>query len=127
MDDDKTASVRISLSIVSSEAILKACYWFSRDFFCDVQDEGTGHAIVLLRPKRPLVLSLEEAKEAFTAQALDFALRERITAQTAGVRDLLLAKAFSEAGVLEDAPAGVFGDAVEESKANGLFKILLSS
>ena len=73
MDGDKTTSLRISGSIVSSEAILKTCYWFSRDFFCDVQDEGTGYAIVVLRPKRPLVSSLEEAKEAFTAQALDFA------------------------------------------------------
>jgi hypothetical protein len=51
-------------------------------------------------------------------------LRERITAKTAGIRDLLLAKAFSEAGVLEDEPSGVFGDAIEEEKTDGLFKIL---
>ena len=33
MDGDKTTSLRISGSIVSSEAILKTCYWPSRDFF----------------------------------------------------------------------------------------------
>ncbi|MGC8563128.1 MAG: hypothetical protein ACP5NO_08075 [Thermoplasmata archaeon] len=55
---------------------------------------------------------------------MDFALREKIEARTSGIRDLLLAKAFSESGVLEDQPLGVFGDAVEEAKPDGMFKIL---
>jgi sulfatase maturation enzyme AslB (radical SAM superfamily) len=55
---------------------------------------------------------------------MDFALREKIEAKTSGIRDLLLAKAFSESGVLEDQPEGVFGDAVEEMKPDGMFKIL---
>ena len=55
---------------------------------------------------------------------MDFALRERIEAKTASIRDLLIAKALSEAGILEDEPVGVFGDAIEESKTDGMFKIL---
>jgi hypothetical protein len=55
---------------------------------------------------------------------MDFALREKIEAKTSGIRDLLLAKAFSESGVLEDAPEGVFGDAVEEAKPDSMLKIL---
>jgi hypothetical protein len=55
---------------------------------------------------------------------MDFALREKIDAKTSGIRDILLAKAFSESGVLEDAPEGVFGDMVEETKPDGMFKIL---
>ena len=121
---EATASLRISLSVVSVEAVLKTCYWFSAYFLCAMQDDGTGYALVLLQPKPSLNLSLEKAREAFIAQAMDFALRERITAKTAGIRDLLLAKAFSEAGVLEDEPTGIFGDAIEEEKTNGLFKIL---
>jgi hypothetical protein len=58
------------------------------------------------------------------ASAMDFALRERVTAKTSEVRDLLLAKAFSESGVLEEEPQGVFGDPIEESKPDGMFKIL---
>jgi His-Xaa-Ser system protein HxsD len=127
IEGEEGALVHISLSLVSIEAVLKTCYWFSRDFLCTIQDEGTGYATVLLRPKRPLDLSMEKARDAFVAQTLDFALRDCIAAQTAGVRDLLLAKAFSEAGVLEDSPTGVFGDAVEEAKPNGLFKILANS
>jgi hypothetical protein len=55
---------------------------------------------------------------------LDFALRERVEAKTSGIRDLLLAKAFSESGVLEDEPEGVFGDTIEESNPDSMFKIL---
>jgi hypothetical protein len=55
---------------------------------------------------------------------MDFALREKIEAKTSSIRDLLLAKAFSESGVLEDQPVGVFGDAVEEMKPDSMFKIL---
>jgi hypothetical protein len=58
------------------------------------------------------------------SHALDFALRERVTAKTSDVRDLLLAKAFSESGVLEEKPQGVFGDSLEEAKQDGMFKIL---
>jgi His-Xaa-Ser system protein HxsD len=127
MEGEEATLVRISLSLVSIEAVLKTCYWFSRDFLCTMQDESTEYATVLLRAKRPLDLSIEVTRDAFVAQTLDFVLRDRVAAQTAGVRDLLLAKAFSEAGVLEDGPTGVFGDAVEEAKPNGLFKILANS
>jgi His-Xaa-Ser system protein HxsD len=92
-----------------------------------VQDEGTGDAIVRFQPKRGVDTSAEKAREAFLTQAIDFSLRERVTAKTAGIRDLLLAKAFSEAGVLEDEPSGVFGDVIEEAKPDGLFKILGNS
>ena len=116
--------VRISRDFVSAEAILKACYWFSRDFICEVQEEGADHFRVSLKPKTVASLSSDEVRESFLGQIQDFELRERVTARTKDVRDLLLAKAFAESGVLEDAPQGVFGDAIEESKPDGIFKIL---
>jgi len=82
---------------------------------------------VRLKPKAGSDHPLDEAQEQFMAAALDFALRERVTVQTLSVRDLLLAKAFSESGVLEEQPLGVFGDAVEEAKPDGMFKILSNS
>jgi hypothetical protein len=79
----------------------------------------------LLRPKSATSeFDPNSTKDAFLTSALDFALRERIEAKTAGIRDLLLAKAFSESGVLEGEPEGVFGDRIEESKSDGMFKIL---
>jgi His-Xaa-Ser system protein HxsD len=92
------AVVEVNLTIVSVEALLKTCPASASD--------------------------LASAKDAFTTSAMDFALREKIEAKTSGIRDLLLAKAFSESGVLEDQPEGVFGDTVEEMKLDGMFKIL---
>jgi len=119
------AVVEINLSIVSSEALLKTCYWFSRDFVCEIRNRNEHVAEVFMTPRNPGTASeLASVKDAFTTSAMDFALRERIEAKTSGIRDLLLAKAFSESGVLEDQPEGVFGDTIEEMKPDGMFKIL---
>ena len=121
---DFTVIVQISHALVSTEALLKTCYWFSRDFVCDVTNGTDTQSTVLLKPKTRCDWSPDEVQEQFMAHAMDFALRERVTAKTSSVRDLLLAKAFSESGVLEERPQGIFGDALEEAKPNGMFKIL---
>lgn len=117
-----------SLCVISIEALLRASYWFSRDCTCEITKKSDEEAEVSLTPKTPQSSErLEEIREAFLASAMDFALRERVDAKTSAVRDLLLAKAFSESGVLEDPPEGVFGDVIEEEKADGMFKILSNS
>jgi His-Xaa-Ser system protein HxsD len=121
---DTTLSIRISHSMVSQNALLKTCYWFSRDFVCDVKGDGDDYSIVTLKSKGAHEVSAEELRENFTTHAIDFELRERISAKTSEVRDLLLAKAFSESGVLEEQPQGVFGDLIEEENPKGMFKIL---
>jgi His-Xaa-Ser system protein HxsD len=115
----------MSLSIVSPEALLKTSYWFSRDYVCEVHNQSESIANVLIYP-RNLTPEFNPAsiRDAFLTSALDFALREKIEAKTSGIRDLLLAKAFSESGVLEDEPVGVFGDKIEETNPEGMFKIL---
>lgn len=117
--------VEISLTIVSLEALLKTCYWFSRDYVCEVKNQSESSANVVLSPRSATSeFNSNSIRDAFLTSALDFALREKIEARTSGIRDLLLAKAFSESGVLEDDPEGVFGDKIEESKPEGMFKIL---
>jgi His-Xaa-Ser system protein HxsD len=120
--------VEINLAIISAEALLKTCYWFSHDFVCEIRNHDEKLAEVYLTPRSPISASdLASSKDAFNTSAMDFALREKIEAKTSGIRDLLLAKAFSESGVLEDEPAGVFGDSIEETKPDGVFKILNDS
>jgi His-Xaa-Ser system protein HxsD len=119
------AVVEVNLTIISAEALLKTCHWFSRDFVCEIRNRNEYIADVILTPRSHASASdLASVKDAFTTSAMDFALREKIEAKTSGIRDLLLAKAFSESGVLEDRPEGVFGDRVEEMKPDGMFKIL---
>jgi His-Xaa-Ser system protein HxsD len=123
--DAHCMAVEIDRSIVSNEALLKTCYWFSREFICEIRNRNDQIADVLLTPRDAAsVADLASTKGVFMTSAMDFALRERIESKTSGIRDLLLAKAFSESGVLEDEPQGVFGDAVEEAKSESMFKIL---
>lgn len=121
-------TVEIDLAFVSGEALLKTCHWFSRDFVCDLQGKSDTIAEVVLTPRNPATpFDAATIKNAFMTSAIDFALREKIEAKTSGIRDLLLAKAFSESGVLEDRPEGVFGDVIEEAKPDGMFTILSNS
>jgi His-Xaa-Ser system protein HxsD len=119
--------IQVNHDLVSVEALLKTCYWFSKDFVCDITQDSLGQSTVHLKPKPTCAIALGEEREQFMVQAMDFALRERVTAKTSDVRDLLLAKAFSESGVLEEQPQGVFGDTLEEAKPTGMFKILSNS
>jgi len=123
--DESQAIVEINLAIISAEALLKTSHWFSRDFVCEIRTRNEHIVDVLLTPRSATSASeLELARQSFISSAMDFALREKIEAKTSGIRDLLLAKAFSESGVLEDQPEGLFGDRVEEAKPDGMFKIL---
>lgn len=117
----------ISREFASSEAVLKACYWFSRNFACDIKEDA-NQFMVFLKPKSNPSDNLESIRDAFLEHVVDFELRQRVDAKTEDIRNVLLAKAFSESGVLEDAPPeGVFGDSLEESHPNGMFKILSNS
>ena len=119
------ASVRIEIDpdVVSIEALLKTTYSFSRYFHCDIR-RGESKLVAVLKAKSDLAISSGALRDELISHALDFALRERVNLTTAGIRDLLLAKAFSESGVLESVPEGVFGDMLEEAKPYGMFKIL---
>jgi len=124
----ESAVVRFDSALFSAEVILKACYWLSRDFLCEVEVEQTGSIrVTVTRRQSSSAESIPDAIEQLRQMVSDFALREKIESKTSGIRDLLLAKAFSEAGLLEDPPSGVFGDKVEEEKPQGMFKILNNS
>lgn len=116
-------TVELDGSVFSAEAVLKACYWFSKDFAYEVTRKDGDYITVSLTAKHASPPS-EDVRAEFISTATDFTLRERIEARTSSIRELLLAKAFAEAGVLEDSPEGTFGDKIEEEKPDGLFKIL---
>ena len=123
LETPTTVAIEADTNIFSLEAVLKACYWFSRDYAYEISQSRAGQVVVSLTSKQPSAPS-DNLRAEFVAMVTDFTLRERIEARTHSIRELLLAKAFAEAGVLEDSPAGTFGDLIEEEKPNGLFKIL---
>lgn len=121
-----TVNVELDRTLFSPEAVMKTCYWFSKDFAFEISPAEGASLSVSLTAKQASFAS-ECVRADFISMATDFTLRERIEVRTSSIRDLLLAKAFAEAGVLEDSPSGVFGDAIEEEKPDGLFKILSNS
>ena len=121
---DNSVLVSVDHTLVSTEALMKVFYWLSREFICDVVTKTETESVVRLFAREPADWNPAEIEDLFKSRCLDFSLREHIAAKTSGVRDLLLAKAFAESGVLEDQPSGVFGDMVEENKPDGMFRIL---
>jgi His-Xaa-Ser system protein HxsD len=86
-------AVRADLRIYGEEAVLKAAHRFGDR--CHVHLERHENAIVCrLRPKRPLE-NLDSLAGEFSNELADQSLRARLLEQTAAVRNLLLAQAFS--------------------------------
>jgi His-Xaa-Ser system protein HxsD len=80
----------------SSDAIQRAAYKFSDHFALELQHDGDNH-VCLLHPARDSGLD-EETVNAFRVEVLDQVLRERIRDETGGVRNVILALAFSKVG-----------------------------
>jgi His-Xaa-Ser system protein HxsD len=87
----------------SQEAVRRAAYWFTRDWdieFVPMSHEST--ITVVLRPKNAKSGGMPSSIAGdFRCAVLDAQLRLEISRETAGIRELILAKAFAEAGVLE--------------------------
>ena len=131
-DDAHTAAtVRIDKAIYSKPAVLRACYWFGRDLHCRVAEEAECLVVFLsLRVAaptldQPRIKPLDEWLSDFFDALLDFQLRVEIQEETAAVRELIVAKAFAESGILEDPPPGTFADPLGSPgiESKGLIRI----
>lgn len=84
----------------SVDAIQRAAYRFSDRFSCDLVTGSDAHRCILTVPRQG-----DEAIEAlladFRTEVLDQVLRERIRAETREVRNVILALAFSNTGLID--------------------------
>jgi|SRR5579862_1826323 len=96
--------VSFDRSQFSQDALQRAAYWFTTDWdieFVPLSDESPITNVVLrARNDRSSRMTGEIAVE-FRQAVLDAQIRLQIGRETSGVRELILAKAFAEAGVLE--------------------------
>jgi len=82
------------------DAVKKAAYKFADKYFVEVSMPEPQYIRVSARHKSGSKLSKDEQQE-FLNEILDQELREVVAEETRGVRDLLLAQAFSKVSLTE--------------------------
>jgi His-Xaa-Ser system protein HxsD len=123
LDSELSATIYLDVRIYSKEAVLKASYWYTDLAYISFPESPESKLAVHIKLKQavptldnPKPGSIEEVVDEFCNSVLDFELRRQVEVETAAVRQLILAKAFSDSGVLEDEPPGSIADPVEIRK-----------
>jgi len=131
VDSDSTATIYLDPRIYTREAILKACYWFTNVAYIQIPESSDGRIAIQVRLKQttptleePQLARIEDFIGEFCNSLLDFELRQQVETETGSLKQLILAKAFSESGVLEDEPPGTIADPVEKQKPTSLVQIM---
>ena len=132
-DSEFSATIRLNPSIYSREALLRASYWYTNVAYIHVPESPDDKLTLSIRLKQhvatlehPKPISIDELVGEFCNSLIDFELRRQVESETAAVRQLIVAKAFSESGVLEDEPPGKIDDPVEREKPGSLVQIINS-
>lgn len=94
--------VSLDTKVFSPEAVLRAAYWFSGDWEVAIVPAEPSEIKVMLTPKGHTGdKASADIVGRFCSAVMDAELRIQIARETAAIRELILAKAFSAAGVLE--------------------------
>lgn len=114
---DACVVLDVDEAIYCREAVLRTAYWFTDKCYLFVARPRAGSLRVWIRQKSD-GSALDDVAGAFANALLDHQLRVEIGQQSGAVRDLIVAKAFTEGGVLDDAPVGDVRDPVERGRAS---------
>jgi His-Xaa-Ser system protein HxsD len=131
VDSETSATIHLNPRVYSREAILRACYWFTDVAYIHIPESPEDRLVVRVEMKQtaptlasPKPTPVRELVAEFCNSLLDFELRRQVESETAPVRQLILAKAFSESGVLESDPPGGVADPVESARPSSLVQIM---
>jgi His-Xaa-Ser system protein HxsD len=110
---DGEIAVWVDASLFSAEVVMKTVYWFGDKFHTSIYTEGGLHCITLRSAIQGAVKEeeLDGYLQKLQRDLIDFSLRDTINHETRNIRDLLVAKAFSN-GEFDEAPPGVVSDPV---------------
>lgn len=131
VDSETSATIQLNPRVYSKEAVLRTSYWFTDIAYIRMPESPEDRLIVRVEMKQsaptlanPKPATIHDFVGEFCNALIDFELRRQVEAETASVRQLILAKAFSESGVLESDPPGVVADPVESAKPSSLGQIM---
>lgn len=100
-------------SLYSKDAVFKCLYWYGANYYTSVSLEGDSYKISLV-PKEESAFSendIQNILHKLENDLVDFNLRDIVTKETQNIRDLLVAKAFSN-GEFDELPPGDISDPV---------------
>jgi His-Xaa-Ser system protein HxsD len=112
---DNTIIIFLDTSIYSSDSISKCLYWYSDKFDITIDIIGKCYEIKL-KPSTSVLVhdeSIEWYFHKLHRDFIDFNLRDIVTKETKNIRELLIAKAFSN---LEDGEASSNGNVAHLKK-----------
>jgi His-Xaa-Ser system protein HxsD len=94
--------------LYSQESIFKCTYWYTDKFTISINLESNKYYKIVLTPKIDLLESeLIGILNKLGNDLIDFRLRDMITKETQNIRELLIAKAFSNYPSEEEPPGNI--------------------
>ncbi|WP_114783281.1 His-Xaa-Ser system protein HxsD [Botryobacter ruber] len=111
---DGVITVFADTSLYSKDGIFKCLYWYGDKFHTSVAFADSETYRITLEPISTINISSEEAELyllKLERDLIDFNLRDIVTKETKNIRDLLVAKAFSN-GEFDEEPVGTLSDPV---------------
>ena len=111
---DNEIIVFADTSLYSKDSIFKCLYWYGDKFHTNVSFADSNTYRVSVKPVSTNHLSKQEQENLLLnleRDLVDFNLRDIVTKETQNVRDLLIAKAFSN-GEFDELPPGEVSDPV---------------
>lgn len=111
---DNEIIVFTNTSLYSKDSIFKCLYWYGDKFHTNVSFADSNTYRVSVKPISTNQLSQQEQENLLLKlerDLVDFNLRDIVTKETQNVRDLLIAKAFSN-GEFDELPPGDVSDPV---------------
>lgn len=111
---DSEIIVFADLNIFSKDSIFKCLYWYSGKYHTNISSIKDNILKISIKPVSAIQPSLQESEELLLKlerDLIDFNLRDIVTKETKNLRDLLIAKAFSN-GEFDELPPGDISDPV---------------
>jgi len=111
---DGCITVFANVDLFNKDSIFKCLYWFTNNFRCNVSFKDESNYQITLVPVEGFDFNdntLQKTLEKLERDLIDFNLRDIVSKETKNIRELLVAKAFSN-GEFDELPPGEISDPV---------------
>lgn len=101
----QTLQFELDSNVYSRESIVKCLYWYSNDYSVEIKLKDNIYCVRVSPLKELSEIELSVIKAKLNREFLDYNLRDIVKKETNTIRELIIAKAFSN-GELDEEPKG---------------------